>query len=209
MTLTVLPVLSEAAGYLASSGSPEGFGQSEDRDIWHGVDQYFLIPILESEDMASTFRQMRNAYGEWRDSVAYDSVSDEGIGEKFDQNLEALLDAEDQLIDLWRTGFQTAAGILEPEDVKAILGALDLRQIVSHSTWPYIRSWPEESWEYIEQRMVSHELCMLSVTHHVGTGIGQKSNIRKLVVWSFKFVEEAYYEAGRNGRSAGPLERTG
>ena len=45
MTLAALPVLNEAAGYLASSASPETHDQD---DIWQGIDQHVLIPILEA-----------------------------------------------------------------------------------------------------------------------------------------------------------------
>lgn len=207
MTLAALPVLNEAAGYLASSALPETHHQSDQDEIWQGIDQDVLIPILDSRDIAHTFRQLRDAYGEWRHSVINSDLGYQQPDGSVDDTISTLVAAEDELIDTWRQGFQLAARTLEPAVMKALLGALDLRQIVSHSTWPHIATWPAESWDYIEQRMISHELCMLCVSHHVTTRTGLRPNVQKLAIWGFKFVEEAYYEAGRNGKSAGPLER--
>ena len=209
MILAALPVLNEAAGYLASSASPETHDQSDPDDIWQGIDQHVLIPILESRDVAHTFRQMRETYGQWRHSHSDSSPAHQQPDSELHDEISTLVATEDELIDTWREGFQLAARSLDRKVVKALLGALDLRQIVSHSTWPHIMAWPEDSWDYIEQRMISHELCMLCVSHHVGTRVGLKPNVQKLAVWGFKFMEEAYYEAGRSGKSAGPLERTG
>ena len=207
MTLAALPVLNEAAGYLASSASPESHHQSDQDEIWQGIDRDFLIPILESRNVAHTFRQMSEAYGDWRHSVINSGLSHQEPQSGVDDQVSTLVAAEDELIDTWRQGFRLAAHTLELGVVKALGGALDLRQIASHSTWPHIADWPVQSWDYIERRMISHELCMLCVSHHVTTRTGLRPNVQKLAIWGFKCVKEAYYEAGRNGKSAGPLER--
>ena len=179
MPLAFVPVLGEPAEYLASSGLPESSTGYQGSEIWRGLDRDILIPILESSDLSATFQEKREAYDRWRDSLVKVGEYGEMVAGGLPEDLTCFLSQEDELLDMWRSIIEEARGRLDPASVRALLGSLDLRRIVSHSTWPHLSEWPERSWAYIDQRMTSNELCTLCLIFHLATRVGARPNVRK------------------------------
>ena len=167
------------------------------------IERDIIVPILESENLADTFREKREGFVGWRAASAEARVA-EAVSMGLDTT--ALIASEDALDEQLRNIFSGWVELLGEPAVRALLGGLDLKKIVRKSTLPHSEIWPDHSWLYLANRFASHELCLIGVLHHVASGVGRRENIETLAGWSFLYIQEAYWEAGYSGQDAGRLE---
>ena len=177
--------------------------QNTDLDILakkkEDIDRNVLVPILESEDIYTTFADKRREYKDWR-SAWVAALADEATVNDVDiETVLAMQDAQDaHLI----SNFRSSQDRLGEPAVRALTGAVSLKKIVRNATMPHSEGWPEESWHHIAHLFASSELCMIGVLHHLATGIGEGKNVQTLADWSFMYAGEAYSEAGYYGPDA-------
>ena len=154
-----------------------------------------VAPLPQSQDLAATFIELREAYREWKESLTTETA-----------------DLEETLADEDRLGDRLAAIMEEHQDelgeraVRAIRGTIDLRSIVRLSVIPYEETWPEESWPRIGRLMNDSELCLAAILEYLATGAGLQRNVVSLASWGFNYVLEAYGDAGRYSQKWTRLE---
>ena len=154
-----------------------------------------LAPILESGDIAVTFVESREAYKTWKEPRS---------GEATD--LEAVLDREDRLGDSLSDIMEDHRDELDERVVRAIGEATKLQAIVRRSVLPHRETWPEESWLRIGRLMTNSELCLATILEYLATGEGDRGRIETLASWGFQYAQNAYFDAGENGRDYIRLE---
>ena len=178
---------------------PELMGASEQDKARQGeadrIRELMVKPILQSPDPFNTFRELREAYREWKESLTTEAT-----------DLEEMLAHEDRL------GDRLAAIVEENQDelgervVRAIRGTIDLRNIVRWSVIPYEETWPEESWPQIGRLMNDSELCLAAILEYLSTGEGLQRNVEPLASWAFQYAREAYQDAGFYAQESTRLE---
>ena len=199
----------------ATEGSIEHAGTADSRIGQHSVlsllarkkeyiDQNVILPILVSNDISATFADKRKEYKDWRN--AWVSAVAEEVRNK-DMDISGVLALEDAQDEHLKKHFNGSQDKLGESSVRALVGAVNLKKIVRHSTMPHSEGWSEESWRQIAHLFASSEFCMIGVLHHLATGIGLKENVRTLADWSFIYASEAYDEAGYFGPDAAGIER--
>ena len=154
-----------------------------------------LAPILESRDIASTFRKSREAYRVWKESRTNEAT-----------DLDVVLAEEDRLDE------SLARITLEHQDdlgeraIRAIQEAIRLRKIARQSVPPHQHTWPAESWDRIGSLMASSELCLAAILRYLTTGEGDWGRLETLAAWGFQYAQNAYFDAGENGRDSVRVE---
>ena len=160
------------------------------------IDRNVVVPILESDDLYTTFAAKREIYKNWRNAWV------SAIAEEADANgiaLSTVMESQDAQDERLKSTFTGSSGKLGEPATKALLGSIDLKRIVRGGTMPHFENWPEDSWGLIAHHFASSELCVIGVLHHLNTGMGRTENVQTLAEWSFAYIERAYGEAGRNG----------
>ena len=160
------------------------------------IDRNVVVPILESDDLHSTFAAKREEYKGWRNAWV-SAIAEQAAAN--DIELSMVMESQDDQDDQLKATFTKSSVKLGESATKALLGAIDLKKIVRGGTMPHFENWPEDSWNLIAHHFASSELCVIGVLHHLATGIGQTENVQTLADWSFVYIEQAYGEAGRNG----------
>ena len=160
------------------------------------IDRNVLVPILESDDIFSTFAEKRTEYKDWR-SAWVSALTDQAKAKGVD--IESVLAMQDSQDDHLKQIFAGSHERLGEPAVRALVGAVSLNKIVRNATMPHSDGWPEESWHHIAHLFASSELCMVGVLHHLATGIGRNENVQTLADWSFIYADDAYGEAGYYG----------
>ncbi len=201
MTLATATILSNGPNAYISDSGAQAIHVSRLEEAASGrpktiTIEEIIVPILESEDIAATLQEKWTAFKEWRDKDvrvrAANAPSD----------LTALLQEEDSIDEKLRRIFTKSSGNIGEAWVRPLLGGLHLRKIVRESVLPNIEQWATDSRHIISDRMALNELCLTCVLHHLATGAGRKPDVQKLAVWSFKYAQEAYFEAGYSGKDA-------
>lgn len=168
---------------------PELMGDHEqDQDRLAEADRVrgtIVAPLPQSQDLAATFTELRDAYQEWKESLTTETA-----------DLEAVLADEDRLGDRLTAIMEEHQDELGEKVVRAIRGTIDLRSIVRLSVIPYEETWPEESWPQIGRLMNDSELCLAAILEYLSTGEGLQRNVVSLASWAFNYVLEAYHDAG-------------
>lgn len=178
---------------------PELMGASEqDQDRLAEADrirELMVKPILQSPDPFNTFAELREAYREWKESLTTETA-----------DLEAVLAHEDRLGDRLAAIMEEHQDELGERVVRAIRGAIDLRNIVRWSVIPYEETWPEESWPRIGRLMNNGELCLAAILEYLSTRAGLQRNVEPLASWAFQYAREAYQDAGFYAQESTRLE---
>ena len=155
-----------------------------------------VVPILESENLNSTFSDMREEYKRRRNAWV-SAMAEEAAINHID--LSTVMESQNAQDEQLKSAFIRSSAKLGEPATKALLGAMDLKKVVRGGTMPHFEDWPEDSWNQIGHLFASSELCVIGVLHHLATGIGRNENVQTLADWSFAYIERAYGEAGRNG----------
>ncbi len=178
---------------------PELMGASEQDKARQGeadrIRGLFVAPLLQSPDLAATFAELREAYREWKESQATETA-----------DLEAVLAHEDRLGDRLAAIMEDHQDELGERVVRAIRGAIDLRDIIRWSVIPYEETWPEESWPQIGRLMNDSELCLAAILEYLSTGAGLRDHLEPLASWAFQYAREAYQDAGFYAQESTRLE---
>lgn len=160
-----------------------------------------LSPILNSDDIAPAFLAKWPAFRQWRNAIA------DALAADAPQDLDAVLqqeeDAEAKLLGAFNQSPDRLGQAIRPLE-----SGLQLRQIVRKSVLPHLASWPVDSYGVIAKQLALNELCLSCVLHHLATGAGRAANVSTLAIWSFRYAQEAYFEAGYNGKGYIPLYRS-
>ena len=154
-----------------------------------------MAPLLQSPDLFNTFKELREAYREWKESRTTETA-----------DIEETLDHEDRLGDRLLAIMEEHQEELDEEAVKAIRWAIILPNIVRRSVIPYEETWPEESWPRIGWLMNDSELCLAAILEYLATGKGLQRNVEPLASWAFNYALEAYGDAGRYSQKWTRLE---
>ena len=160
------------------------------------IDRDVVAPILESNDLYTTFADKRETYKNWRNAWVA-AVAAEAAADGAD--LSTVMESQDAQDEQLKSTFIKAQVKLGEPATKALLGAIDLKKIVRGGAMPHFEDWPEDSCNRIGHLFASSELCVIGVLHYLATGIGRTENVQTLADWSFAYIESAYGEAGRNG----------
>ena len=202
MTLAAEPILNHGPNVYAGWTEPAApASRQEDRASYNRrILGEILSPILNSDDISMAFQEKWPAFRQWRDTVA------EALATDTPQDLSAVLQREDAAEEKFRGVFDKASENLG-QAIKPLLWGIRLRKIVRESVLPHLDSWPEDSYGIITRQMALNELCLAGVLYHLVAGAGREVNAHTLAVWSFKSVQEAYFEAGYNGKGRIPLNR--
>ena len=154
-----------------------------------------IAPIMEAEDMARVFVEMRRNYRDWTRSHPWRGG-----------DLESVMSLEDRRDDALVSALGGHLEGLGERTLRAVLGGIDLKKIVRRSTLPYSETWPEESWHRISNLLADNELCNLAIIHHLATGEGCRGRIGTLAAWGFQYALDAYWDAGYYGQHSTKLE---
>ena len=179
-----------STGYCQEGTGDDGQGEGHAAEVAR-VRSKVIAPILEAEDMAHVFVEMRVAYRDW-------TRSHPGPG----GDLESVMSLEDRRDD-------ALGGHLEDlgeRILRALVEGVRLGKIVRKSTIPHNETWPEESWHRISNLLADNELCNLAIIHHLATGEGGRARIGTLAAWGFRYALDAYHDAGNHGQNLTKLE---
>ena len=154
-----------------------------------------IAPILQAEDIANLFVEMRVVYRDW-------TRSHPGPG----GDLESVMSLEDRRDDALVSALGGHLEDLGARTLGAILGGIRLRKVVRKSTMPHRETWPEESWHRISNLLADNELCNLAIIHHLATGEGGRGRIGTLAACGFRYASDAYHDAGNHGQNLTRLD---
>ena len=154
-----------------------------------------IAPIMEAEDMARVFVEMRRNYRDWTRSHPWRGG-----------DLESVMSLEDRRDDTLVSALGGHLEDLGERTLRAVLEGIRLRRIVRKSTMPHRETWPGESWQRISNLLADNELCNLAIIHHLTTGEGKRIHLETLAAWGFQYALDAYYDAGDNGQELTRLE---
>ena len=168
---------------------PELMGIYEDNQDYRAetrrIRGLFVAPLLQSQDLAATFAELRVTYREWKESRRTRTP-----------DLQDMLDHEDLLGDSLVAAIEERQDELGERTVRAIRGAIDLRGIVRRSSIPHRDGWPEEPWTGMSRLMNDSELCLAAILEHLATDAGLRGNVDTLAGWAFWYTFDAYWNFG-------------
>ena len=203
MTLAAEPILNHGPAVYTGWTKPAdpASRQEELAGYKRRIVDEILSPILNSDDISSAFQEKWPAFQQWRNTVA------DALAPDSPPDLDAVFQQEDTAEEKFRGIFDNESDKLG-RAIKPLLGGIQLRKIIRESVLPHLKSWPEDSYGIISNRMALNELCLACVLHHLATGAGREANAHTLAVWSYHYADHAYAEAGYNGKGRIPLNRS-
>lgn len=146
-------------------------------------------PLLDSGDLVHTYKEARERYRSWKDSLAT---------AEWDQ--ETVVAQEARFEDALVATFEEHRAELGEQTVRGTRETVNLRRIVRKSVIPHRETWPEESWERIAHLMTMSELCWVVVLEFITNGEDMKENALTLARWGFQYALDAYWALGTTGR---------
>lgn len=168
---------------------PELMGIYEDNPDYRAetrrIRGLFVAPLLQSQDLAATFAELRVAYREWKESQRIRPPDP-----------QEMLEHEDLLGDSLVAAVEERQDELGERTVRAIRGAIDLRGIVRRSSIPHRDGWPEEPWTEMSRLMNDSELCLAAILEYLATDSGLQGNVETLADWAFWHTFDAYWNFG-------------